>query len=107
MRLWLVVAAVAACGKNGGGSAKSGSGTQAAAKAGSDTTPAGSDVAAAKPAETKPAGKPTVPWKLDEAAVLGKLDGTWIVRGFGSSGAVEAWKLEHGDVTIFDPSTKQ
>ncbi len=110
MRTWMVVVALAACGKNGGvggkGSdtaAKEGSGTK---QAGSDPKQAGSDAAEAN-AEAKPAGKATAPWKLDESAVLGKLDGSWIVRGFGSSGAVSAWKLEHGEVTVFDPSTKK
>lgn len=109
MRTWMLVAALAACGKNGGGG-KSGSDTSAA-KPGSDVVaPAtsGSDAPAAKAApDAKLAGKPTVPWKLDASAVLGKLDGSWVVRGFGSSGSVAAWKLEHGELTVFDPSTKQ
>ena len=95
-RYWFVIAALAACGKSGGGG-KQGSATQPAV--GSDPRPA--------EAEAPPAAKPTVPWKLDASVVLGKLEGTWLVRGFGSSGSVTAWKIDHGELTVFDPSTKE
>ena len=101
MRYWLVVAALAACGKHGSDTPKAGSATAGSSTAGSDT------VVVKAEADPQPAGKPTVPWKLDASVVLGKLQGSWLVRGFGSSGSVTAWRLEHGELTVFDPSTKE
>src|SRR5262245_41592193 len=51
--------------------------------------------------------KPTVPWSFDASAMLAKLEGSWVVRGFGSAGAVRAWRFERGKLTTYDPETKQ
>ena len=98
-RYLLLGVALAACGKSGGGGTKQGSATPPTA--GSDLEPAEAVT------DPQPAAKPTVPWKLDASVVLGKLEGSWLVRGFGSSGSVTAWKFEHGELTVFDPSTKE
>jgi hypothetical protein len=50
-----------------------------------------------------PEDKPDVPWSDDHAAAIAKLQGTWLVKGFGSYGAVSAWKIDGAKVTVFDP----
>jgi ATP-dependent protease HslVU (ClpYQ) peptidase subunit len=51
--------------------------------------------------------KPVVPWTLDPSTTLAKLEGSWVVRGFGSADNSAAWRFEQGKLTIYDPKTKQ
>jgi hypothetical protein len=69
------------------------------------TRPTGKDTPAPD-ARVEPA-RPTVPWKLDTTTMLAKLDGAWVVKGFGSAGDIKAWRLDKGKVTIYAPKTKQ
>jgi hypothetical protein len=63
-------------------------------------------------AETEPAfpaappeTKPDVPWSDDHSAAIAKLQGAWIVKGFGRYGAVSAWNVDGAKVTVYDPKT--
>jgi hypothetical protein len=87
------------------------------AACGSDPTPAKPDPTTAHPTEpttttadateVERPSKPKLPWSFDASATLAKLEGSWVVKGFGSAGAVAAWKLEGGKLTTYDPETRK
>jgi len=60
----------------------------------------------AEPTEAAKPAKPAVPWSTDNSAAIAKLQGTWLVKGFGSYGSVSAWKFDGAKVTVYDPRTK-
>ena len=73
---------------------------------GSESAPA---PVAKKTVEAKPAEpeKPKVPWSTDYSAEIAKLQGAWVVKGFGSYGSVSAWKFDGAKVTVYDPREKK
>ena len=94
--IWIAALALAACGQ------KSDSDTGKADKPAA--TPAKSTEPAAKPATPE---NPKPPWSTDFAPLLAKLQGSWLVKGFGAYGAVSAWKFDGSKVLVYDPSKKK
>lgn len=60
----------------------------------------------AKPSEPPKPEQPKPPWNTDTSASVSKLQGAWLVKGFGMYGAVSAWKFDGTKVTVYDPSKK-
>jgi hypothetical protein len=65
--------------------------------------PVDKPVEAPKPIESP---KPAVPWSTSNDAALAKLQGAWLVKGFGSYGAVSAWRFDGAKVTVYNPDKK-
>jgi hypothetical protein len=95
-QVWVATLALAACGH----SSDSTEPPAAPAK----TTEAAKPASPAKAPEAP--AKPAVPWSADNSAAIAKLQGAWLVKGFGSYGAVSAWKFDGAKVTVYDPSKK-
>lgn len=75
-------------------------------KTSSEAATAGKD---GGPVADKPidaAAKPKLPWGTDHSDKIAKLQGAWVVKGFGSYGNVEAWKFDGAKVTVYDPAKK-
>ncbi|HEY1553903.1 MAG TPA: hypothetical protein VGF94_03660 [Kofleriaceae bacterium] len=70
------------------------------------SSPAPTSTKPAAPAQPAEAAKPAVPWSTDNSAALAKLQGVWLVKGFGMYGAVSAWKFDGEKVTVYSPEKK-
>ena len=80
-----------------------------AAPASKSAAPANDGVTLAEAAPAFPPPPPEdkrdVPWSDDNSAALAKLQGAWVVKGFGSYGAVSAWNVDGAKVTVYSPKT--
>jgi len=73
----------------------------------SESKPTQSAPTKPEPAPTPAKPDPlTPPFGLDHTAAVAKLQGVWLVKGFGVYGAVSAWRFDGAKVTVYDPIKK-